>query len=892
MSLHPGTRLGPYEVLSSLGAGGMGVVYRARDSRLGRDVAIKALPDPFARDPERLQRFEREAKVLASLSHPHIAAIYGLEEVEGHRYLVLEYVEGPTLAERLKKGPLPLTEALEVCRDIAAGLEAAHESGVIHRDLKPGNVMLTPSGGVKVLDFGLAKGGTGSNSESNLMDSPTLTTPPTGAGVILGTAAYMSPEQARGKAVDRRTDIWSFGCVLYECLTGKQAFEGETVSDLIAKILEREPDWSALPASVPPRVVALLRRCLTKDAKQRLRDIGDARLELTEVMTGPAEPAASAVPGKKRSARLDLALAVIAALAGVIATKAFDRISPHAPRPMRVSVQAPDGMQVSDEVPDVTISPDGSMLLFAGQDTAGVSHLWVRPLASAGSRMLPGTEGAKIPFWAPNGREVAFFAGENLKRIPIDGETAQIICKAPNPRGGAWGAGDVVVFAPTASGPLMQVPASGGEPRPATTLDTARGETAHRFPDFLPDGKRFLYVALPGKANQLETRVGTLDARPGPVVVTSSNGAVYAEPGYLLFTRQGSVVAQRFDARSLKVSGAPRTLPDLFDASASYSGSPALMSSDGILVQREAQWVKTRLDMLDRSGRTLSTISLPDGKYSTPRFSPDGSHLVLDSTTPGTGAAPLWMVELARGTSSRFTFEGLFENSATWTPDGSRVIFGGERTAGRDIYWKRADGSGAEELLADAPGLFNDPNDVSPDGKVLVYRSLSGETSEDIWMLPLAGDRKPAPLIRTRFNEIDAAISPDGRWIAYRSDESGRFEIYIQSFPALDRKIRVTTDGAQPLPNAALAFTRWRRDGRELFFVGSDGQTIMSAAVEPGADLRVATPRPLLRVPRGTIDADVSPDGQRILACMPTGTHGRSVLNLVMNWAAEPKESK
>ena len=892
MSLHPGTRLGPYEVLSSLGAGGMGVVYRARDSRLGRDVAIKALPDPFARDPERLQRFEREAKVLASLSHPHIAAIYGLEEVEGHRYLVLEYVEGPTLAERLKKGPLPLTEALEICRDIAAGLEAAHESGVIHRDLKPGNVMLTPSGGVKVLDFGLAKGGTGSNSESNLMDSPTLTTPPTGAGVILGTAAYMSPEQARGKAVDRRTDIWSFGCVLYECLAGKQIFEGETVSDLIAKILEREPEWQALPASVPPRVAALLRRCLTKDAKQRLRDIGDARLELTEALSGAPEPAAAGVPAGRRAGMLATAGAVVVVAAATFAIT-FSMMRPSAPRAMRVSVQAPDGMQVSEEVPDITISPDGSMLLFAGQDTAGVSHLWVRPLASAGSRMLPGTEGAKIPFWSPSGREVGFFADENLKRMPIDGENAQIICPAPNPRGGAWGAGDVIVFAPTASGPLMQVPASGGEPKPATRLDTSRGETAHRFPCFLPDGKHFLYVALPGKASQLDTRVGTRDAKLGPVVVTSPNGAVYAEPGYLLFSRQGSVVAQRFDARSLRVSGAPRTLPDLFDVSGSYSGSPSVMTSrNGILVQREVQWVRTRLDVLDRSGRVLSSVSLPDGRYSTPRFSPDGSHVVLDYARTGASFAPVWMVELARGTSSRFTFEGVYQSTGVWTPDGGRVIYGFDRTGGRDLYWKRADGAGAEDLLADVPNLFNNPNSVSPDGRVLVYRSLSGESGEDLWALPLTGERKPAPLIRTRFNELDADISPNGGWIAYRSDESGRFEIYIQSFPALDRKIRVSTEGATPLANVPLSFTRWRNDGRELFYIGGDGQTIMSAAVEPGPDIHVAAPHPLVRVPRGAFGADISPDGQRVLVCMPTGTQGRSLLNLVMNWAPELKESK
>ena len=897
MPLAPGMRLGPYEILSPLGAGGMGEVFRARDTRLDRDVAVKALPEVFATDPERLARFEREAKLLASLSHPNIAGIYGLEESGKERYLVLEFVDGETLESRLKRGPLAIDEALEIGVRVAEALEAAHDAGVIHRDLKPGNVMLTRSGAVKVLDFGLAKSGASSStgSDPHLSASPTITNM-THAGVILGTAAYMSPEQARGRLVDRRTDIWSFGCLLFECVTGKQAYQGETVTDLVARILEREPDWNALPAETPENVRKLLQRCFRKDPRERLRDMGDARVELREAMqpgaaVRPVSIAASQ-PVNGISRMLPIAAAVLITF---LATFGLMRLRSHPAetKTLRVSVLGPEGTTLSGEVPDLVISPDGNTLAFVAQDSAGVNHLWLRPLSSLSARMLAGTETAVLPFWSPDGRNLGFFAGEKLMRIPVTGESPQRIATAPNPRGGAWGPGDVIIFGPTASGPLMQVSASGGEPKPATTLDQARGESAHRFPTFLPDGKHFLYVALPGKDNRVDTRVGTLDATPGPIIVTGQGVAVFARPGFLVFNRDGAIVAQRFNPRSMKTTGNPQPIRDLTDVTGNYSGSPAVSASaGGVLVQREPASIDERVDILDRTGKALGSLpGLPSGSFAELRVSRDETQIVLAYAKRGLSGSYLLMTNPARGIASRFTFDGQFATNPLWTPDGRHVIYGVDQTGGRNLYWKNADGSGNETLLADVPNLFNDPSDVTPDGRTLVYRSLSGDTGEDLWTLSLVGDPKPAPLLQTRFNEMDGALSPDGHWLAYRSDESGRFEIYAQSFPSLGQRVRISVDGTVNSTNVRTAFTSWRRDGREILFLGQDGQTIMSAVVKSMNPLDVDTPRPLLRLPRGFLDVTVSPDAQRLYVSMPNGTAGRSVMNLVMNWASEVDRS-
>jgi len=893
VQLNPGMRLGPYEILSPLGAGGMGEVYRARDARLGRDVAIKTLPEAFASDAERLSRFEREARLLASLNHSNVAAIHGIEEVGGRRHLVLEFVDGETLAERLSRGPLPVDEAIDVCKQIAAGVEAAHESGVVHRDLKPGNVILTPAGQVKVLDFGLAVSGASgaSGSDPNLSHSPTLTHQATRAGVILGTAAYMSPEQARGRGVDRRTDIWSFGCVLYECLTGRQLYQGDTVSDLIARILEREPDWSALPANTPPRVRELLKKCLRKDPKERLRDIGDARLELSEAHVASAAPAegVSGAPGKNRLPWM-IATGVLALALG--ASFLLRPATERAPLPtLRLSVPVPPSLGVSVEVPDVVMSPDGSTVLFVAVDSAGVSRLYLRSLANATARVVPGTEGAAIPFWAPDGNRFGFFADGVLKRMGVDDDRAQTVCPAPNPRGAAWSPGDVIVFAPGATGPLLQVPASGGTPTAATTLDSTLAETAHRFPQFLPDGKHFLYVALPGKDADLATRVGNLDASIGPIILHSPNIATYAAPGYLLFDQAGSVVAQPFDAGSLTLSGSPRAVRDLYNVSASYTGSPVVMASrDGTLIQREFSDRGMRIDLVDRTGRQIRAMRLPEGRYFSPTFSPDGTRLAVTYSTGTNPADRVWVIDVARGVSTRFGFKGSYDTDPMWTVDGSRLIWGSDRGEGRELVWRRADGSGDEELLADIPNMFNDVNCVTRD--YVVYRSLTGETSEDIWIVSLTGDPNPRPLIQTRFAELDAAVSPDERWMAYRSDESGRFEVYVVAFPGMDQRVRVSTDGAAPQTSANLTVIKWRSDGRELYYVGGDGRTLMSVPVETGESFSAGTPRPLMRFSRDTLSANFAPDGQTLAVITLTDQGARGILSLVFNWASELEGSK
>ncbi len=678
MSLAPGSRIGVYEILGPLGAGGMGEVFRARDTRLARDVAIKALPAEFARDPERLARFEREAKLLASLTHPHIAGIYGIEEVDGHRYLILEFVEGETLAQRIDRGPLPMEDSLQVARQIAAALETAHESGVVHRDLKPGNVMITPAGDVKVLDFGLAKSGTGSASGSDvsLSHSPTLTHQGTAAGVILGTAAYMSPEQARGRAVDKRTDIWSFGCVLYECLVGRQAFAGDTVSDLIARILEREPDWDALPASTPSRIRGLLRRCLEKDVKRRLRDIGDARIEIEDVIAVRSSAPSAAASGK-RGVRMG-ANAWLLAVALILVTAAVTRLAgplfEHAstPPPVRFEVPEAPGTHMVVDGAESAISPDGRTLAFCATDSAGISRLWLRPLESLAARPLPGTEDASLPFWSPDSRSIAFFAGtDKLKKIFADGGTPETIGSIKGPRGGTWHRNGTILLAPLSEGPIYKVSANGGESVPVTTLDST--ETAHRFPQFLPDGNHFLYSSLPPHDGKFTIYLGSLDGKERrAVLTTAASGVVYAEPGYLLYARDDAIVAHRFDAKNGRVIGEPVSLGD-HPLGTNYSGAPPFsVSANGTLTYETNAAFAAHLVWADVNGKTLDTVPMVPGRYINVALSPDQHRAVL-MRAASMFQSDLWMADLERGVVTRLTYDEGQADAAHWSPDGTRI---------------------------------------------------------------------------------------------------------------------------------------------------------------------------------------------------------------------------
>jgi Tol biopolymer transport system component len=859
----------------------MGEVFLARDSRLGREVAIKALPDAFAHDPERLARFEREARLLASLKHPNIAAIYGLEEADGQRYLVLEYVPGPTLAERLDAGPLPLDEALDVCTQIAAGVEAAHESGVVHRDLKPANVKLTPAGEVKVLDFGLAKSGTASTSDSNLnlSHSPTVAVQAaTSAGVILGTAAYMSPEQARGRAVDRRTDIWSFGCLLYECLTGMPLHSGETVSDLIANILAREPNWAELPAATPARLRELLARCLRKDPRERLRDIGDARIELAEIRARGADaPAAvvSAAPVNRSRERLLGAIAVIAVLIAAAAL-IVPRLTPR-PEQLhaRFRIDPPPGTDLFLSGAGAAISPDGKLIAVIAGDSTGTSRIWVRPLESTLARSLSGTDNANMLFWSPDSRSIGFFADGRLNTIPAEGGTRRTLADAPDPRGGSWGAKGQIVFTPIASGAILMVPAEGGDVTTLASPDSSRHETALRFPQMLPDGEHYLCVALPRReGGEHDVLLGSLHGPRRRILLRSNGTPSWAGPGALLYAHRGQLMQQACDSHG-HVSGRPVRLGDAPNPRGP-DGAPAVSASHNGVLLSVTPIVNTQLTWRDRSGKRLSVLPLPPSHYGFFDLSPDGRRAVVErGSDPST--LDLIIVDLERGLASRYVNGSDFAalSGALWSPDGSRIVFGSFQNGPKDIWIQRVDGAGPPEQLYRSDALFKNIYSFSPDGRMLAFEQPSAKTGWDVWALPMDGDRKPIAIAHTSANEDGGWISPDGRWIAILGDETGRAELYVMPFPAGGPLYQLSTSGA--------ISCAWRADGRELMVVGVDG-SVLVADVEAGPPFHTSKPRVLFRIPPGTVSIVPTRDMQRFLMSAPVSDAEHDGLMAEIGW--------
>ena len=883
MPVQPSTKIGPYSVIGSLGAGGMGEVYRARDERLGRDVAIKALPATFAQDPERLARFEREAKLLAALNHSNVGSIYGLEEAEGSRYLVLELIEGQSLAERLESGPLPRNEAFDVCRQIAAALEAAHESGIIHRDLKPGNVMLTPSGSVKVLDFGLAKEAAASSSGTNLASSPTMSVyaiSGTGAGVVLGTAAYMSPEQARGKAVDKRTDIWSFGCVLYECLAGRQCFVGETVSDLIAQILQGEPEWDALPAKVPSRVRQLLRRCIEKDARRRLRDIGDARIELEDLLAQSTSSTSIAAAGRAaagRRTRIQLiGLGAALVLASVLGTIGVWNALHRAPSrsPMRFEIADAEKMLIDRDGSNSAISPDGSMVVFLAGDSTSV-RLWLRSLKTLAAVPLDGTEGAYLPFWSPDGRSIGFFSNGKLNRMSASGGAVQNLCDVGFARGGAWSRQDVILFAPT-SGPLFRVSASGGDPVQVTTLDSTREETAHRFPEFLPDGRHFLYTSLPPREGKYEIYAGSLDDPDRELVTAVSSGVRYVA-GYLLHQRDGLLVAQPFDAAKRRLRGAPVTLRESM-AGTGFTGGPSFsVSANGRLAYATLKMPDARLAWVDKQGRETSAVPIDPAPYIDIKLSPDGRRVAL-VRRESTSKTDIWIGDLERGVVSRFSEEpGNCENP-TWSPDGSRIAYDAHVSGPQSIVVRAVSVAAETRTLLQSDPNFKGVTGWTPDGKGLVYWNQDPVTKHDLWVLPLEGDPTPRPYLKAPFLQVGGHISGDGRWMAYQSNESGRFEGYVQPFPTGGLKYQVTKGGGWA--------GGWLRGGKQLlFWLTSSPSLVLTADVIPGDEFRLGPTRTFAAIPRDQITTDLTEDGRRILSLVPAGKPPANSLTVVLDWA-------
>ncbi len=893
MTLISGARLGPYEIISPIGAGGMGEVYRARDSKLGREIAIKVLPDAFTKDPERLARFEREARLLASLNHPNIGAIHGLEESDGTHFLVLELVPGETLAERIHQSrdrqgadigsTLEIEEALTICSQIAEALEAAHEKGIIHRDLKPANVKVTPEGKVKVLDFGLAKAFAADESSPSLSMSPTLTAASVQSGVILGTAAYMSPEQARGKPLDKRTDIWSFGCVLYETLSGRQAFRGETVSDTLAAILRGDPDWQALPKNTPANIQILLRRCLKKDPNHRLRDVGDARIEIKESLdSGTAWQTIIDAGVVKKESRERVAWAVtgVLFLATVLSLAALAWMlrvyhGTSEAEPIRFNVSPPEKASFKA---GLAVSPDGRHLAFIATDLKGTDLLWVRGLDSLVSKPLPATEGASYPFWSPDSRFIGFFAQGKLKKIEISGGPAQTLCDATDGRGGTWNREGTIILAPNRVDVLYRVPASGGMPEPVTKLDPSRKEQSHRWPHFLPDGRHFLYLVTAATAEGRGIYAASLDSTDNRRLLGDVSVPAYASPGYLLFVRNGTLMAEQFDAEHLQVKG--ETFPAAEQVFYSPPvGAPFAISQKGVLAYRSGNIENRQLTWFERNGKRIGTIAAP-GLYFQPALAPDEKRIAVQLFDSARGTSDIWLIELSRSVASRFTLDPVGALDPVWSPDGRQIAFSSGREGLPNLYRKLF--GGAEELLFKSNNTKN-LSDWSSDGRFIVFQNLAPKTNWDLWLLPLFGDRRPTLYLETPFNEGQGQLSPDMRWMAYTSDESGANEVYVQPFPVSGNKWRISTHGgSQP---------KWRKDGKELFYIAAD-RKLMATPVKAGSTFEAGVPTPLFQTQIAAsiditgFDYVVTADGRRFLINTVSGETVPSPITVVVNWSA------
>ncbi len=887
MSFSAGTRLGPYEILAPLGAGGMGEVYKARDTRLERSVAVKVLSQHLSSSPEVRQRFEREAKTISQLSHPHICALYDVGREGETEYLVMELLEGETLSDRLAKGPLPLESTLRYGVEIADALDKAHRQGIVHRDLKPGNVMLTKSG-VKLLDFGLAKAMAPAAPPSSLTSLPTQQGL-TQEGTILGTFQYMAPEQLEGKEADARADIFAFGCVLYEMATGKKAFTAASRASLITAIMSSDPaPISSVQPTSPPALDRVVKTCLAKDPDERWQSAGDLKRELRWIGEGSqAGTAVPAVARRRTRARLAWGLTAVASLAALAAGMAAMRYADRAAtlsRPVRSSIVLPEKTAVRG----VAVSPDGRRLVVVARDSSGKNLLWIRPLDSLSVQALAGTENPSFPFWSPDSRFIGFFADGKLKKIDASGGPAQTLCDAPINRGGAWGREGVIVFSPVADGPLYRVSASGGPPAPLTQFDPARGETSHRWPFFLPDGRRFLFVvaSFGGRKEKTGIYVRALDSKEETFLASANSRVAYAPPGYLLFARERTLLAQPFDAKKARILGDPLPLAEQIQYFPQNYNTLFSVSESGVLLYqpRSAAGV-AQLVWFDRSGAQIGSLGAP-GDQANPRISPDGKRVVLDINDPQTGNNDVWIYESSGGIPTRLTSDPGFDNGAIWSPDASRVAFMSLRKGHADLVQKSSRGSGSEEVFYESD-RSKYPTDWSPDGRVILYRAFDANTNLELWTVSVAGDRKPTSFLKAGFGVDQGQFSPEGRWVAYASNESGRWEIYVASFPEPGGNWKVSSaGGSEP---------RWRRDGRELYYLAPDGK-LMAVDVTGGSTFVAGAARPLFQTRRrehissaDLFSYDVSADGQRFLVNTDVGEVTSPPLTVVQNWTTELK---
>jgi eukaryotic-like serine/threonine-protein kinase len=905
--LTTGTKLGPYEITGSLGAGGMGEVYRARDTRLGRDVAVKVLPAHLSSNLDLKQRLEREAKAISSLNHPHICTLHDIGSQDGIDFLVMEHLEGETLADRLQKGALPLGEALQIGIQIADALDKAHTRGIVHRDLKPANIMLTKLG-TKLMDFGLAKPAPGVAAASSLgpftPTTPTMSvaalsgdaSPLTQKGTVVGTFQYMAPEVLQGAEADGRSDIFSFGCVLYEMIAGRRAFEGKSQFSVLGAILDHEPERiSAVRPSSPARLDETARRCLAKNPEQRYGCMHDVKIQLEALAESSTTPvtsgAATSGTSNSRMAWLVAGIAVLVAL-GTGAAYVF-----HSPKPamvVRSSILPPAGTAFVTMLPwsgPPVLSPDGTLLAFTARDEKAKTLLYVRPLNSMTALPLSGTDDAIYPFWSPDSREIGFFAGGKMKKVSATGGPPQTICDSTNARGGAWSSNGTIIFTPSTTMPLMNVSSAGGTPQPASKLDLAKGENSHRWPSFLPDGKHFLFWARSSKGpHENLVYLGELGSLQTKVLMKSDSIAVYAS-SHLLFLRDQSLMAQPFDLGRMELGGDPAPVAEQVGLNGATARPLFTVSQTGVLLYQGGDSTGAwNLLWSDREGKQLGFAAQAD-RYVAPALSRDDSRLAVMIFNGVYGVGDIWVLDLTRGTRTRLTFGDQAgpsnQNTPVWTPDGKTIVYSSSEKGGQHIYAKAADGSGSERVVLENPDDIEYPDSFSPDGRYLVYerKVTKTDTGLHLWVLPMFGDGKPFPIVQTAFEERAGQVSPDGKWLAYRNNETGRSEVYITAFPGGGAKWQVSTNGG--------GAPKWRKDGKELYFLDPSENITAVDVNASGNAVSLGIPHVLFRA----LDIqpeygpyDVTGDGKKFLLNSGNVKEGSAPFTLVQNWPAELKK--
>jgi Tol biopolymer transport system component/tRNA A-37 threonylcarbamoyl transferase component Bud32 len=892
MTLAAGTRVGPYEVLAAIGAGGMGEVYRAKDTKLGREVAIKVLPEKFFEHKESIARFEREAKSLAAVSHPNIAALYSFEEISARHLLVMELAEGLTLSDRLLKGPLPLDQLLKCATEIALALDAAHRHGIVHRDLKPGNVMLTKSG-VKLLDFGLAKAATSPVQPSEMTSRPTeLPKNLTEKGTILGTFQYMAPEQLEGKEADSRTDIFAFGAVLYEMATGRKAFSGSSQASLISAIMSSEPPAiSSLQPMTPPALDRVVRTCLAKDPEDRFQTAHDLKLQLQWIAEGGAQAGAPAVVVARRKNREKLAwaLAGVAVLAAAIFAVGFVRRAPRVSAPISAAIPLPEKTFVES----IALSPDGRTLAFTAGKAGAQPGLWIRTLESPAAQPVAGAEEASFAFWSPDSRFVGYFTQGSLKKIDPFGGPALTVCDAARGVGGAWNRDGIIVFAPTPTSPLFRVPASGGKPEPVTRLDASLHVTAHRYPVFLPDGRHFLYMAANLSASTGDPansiRVGSLDGKTDKALVAGIASNVSFVAGYVLYSSEGALFAVKLDPARLEVQGDPVPVAQRLSFSNWY-GYVQFTAADDLLLSTPAFAIPSQLAWFDRNGRPAGTVGEP-GLWVAPRLSPDGRRIAVGLLDLGRNTSDIWLYDVAGGAGTKFVFGNGNNFGPVWAPASDRLLFGSDRKSKGsrpDLWTKSLDGSSEEVFLESLDNRL--PEDWSLDGKFISFDNVpaQGKRNNQLWIAETAGEKKVRPFATEANYQGDSRFSPDGRWLAYDSDESGRLEVYVRPFPGAGGRWQISTaGGSQP---------HWRRDGKELTFLTPENK-IMAVPISTASGFH-AGPAALLFSVHPSLNGtayDASGDHQRFLVNTVPDEQGSPPLSLLIHWTrllAKQEESR